>query len=258
MKLLNQTTLLNFFLASIIGLSSSCGDEIGIATQLIDVNLGCNDPLATNFDPTVTFSGNSCTYTPVACSDCDYVLEADDARLNNDELNLPPGSRIGIRAGSRDVIDIRNFQGTADAPYTFVNCDGQALLNLSDSQEAIRIRNSSHIRVTGTGSSDTYGIKITTGADGVRAFQKVDNVEIDHLDISNVGVGVWVVTRPTCDGSANKGTYVQENTIVHHNYIHDVEGEGTYIGGSKWDSGFDNSDCPGAKLPQADPNTDKV
>ncbi len=220
--------------------------------EVVSSKLGCNDWYASNFDSNVKYSDNSCAYVPVECSDCDYVLEPNDFKLDNEELNLPIGSKIGIKGGARIVIDIRNFQGTKEKPYIFTNCNGQAVLSISDSPEAIKIRNSSHIRLTGTGSSDIYGIKIEMGSQGVRAYEKTDHVEIDHIEISGVGVGIWAVTRPTCDGKANRGNYVQENTIIHHNYIHDVHGEGMYIGGSKWEHGFDNNECPGEKLYQAD------
>lgn len=186
----------------------------------------------------------------VDCSDCDYVLENGEFFLDNDTLNLPAGSRIGIRAGDRTRIDIRNFQGTESAPYTFVNCGGQVRLNLSSSIEAIRVRNSSHLRITGTGSSEFYGIKIEAGSHGVHAYEKTDRIEIDHLEISGVGIGVWVVTRPQCDGESNQDTYHQEDIIVHNNYIHDVHGEGMYIGGSKWGSEYNNNDCPEVRLLQ--------
>ncbi|MEP2771628.1 MAG: right-handed parallel beta-helix repeat-containing protein [Fulvivirga sp.] len=229
----------------------SCGEEISPAA-VDDILEGCNDTYALNYDERSKFPGNTCEYAPVACANCDYVLEANVIELNNDELQLPPGSTIGIKGGNRDVINIQNFNGTATKPFYFTNCDGQAIISLSDSPEAIRIRNSSHVRLTGTGSSDQFGLVIANGAHGVRAYQKADNLEIDHLEVMNVGVGIWAVTRPLCDGSLNQGTYVQENIKIHHNYVHDVHGEGMYIGGSKWDVGFNNNDCPGEKLLQAD------
>ncbi len=214
---------------------------------------GCIDPYAINFDTEVKYSDNSCTYASVSCSNCDFVLENTSGKLDNNELKLPPGSVIGIKSGDRQPIDIRNFHGTEDAPFIFTNCDGKAIVSLSEKPEAIRIRNSSYIRLTGTGSpNDLYGIEIKNGTQGLRAYEKVNDLEVDHLEISKVGIGIWSVTRPTCDGSANKGNYVQKNTVIHHNYIHDVHGEGMYIGGSKWENGFDNNDCPGEKLLQPD------
>jgi hypothetical protein len=213
----------------------------------------CVDRYATNFDENATYADNSCQYLPVACSTCDYILETDVTTLDNAQLKLPPGAVIGIKGGQRKTIDIKNFHGEANLPYIFTNCDGIAILDLSSKPEAIRIRNSSFIRLTGTGTPNaTYGIEIKDGSHGVRAYQKVSDLEIDHLSITGVGVGIWVVTRPVCDGSANRGNYIQKNTKIHHNHVYDVHGEGMYIGGSKWEVGFSNEACPGEKLYQAD------
>jgi hypothetical protein len=180
------------------------------------------------------------------------VVELDESRLNNDEVNLPPGSINGIKPGERIRLEIENFKGTADSPFIFTNCDGQAILSKSSSGETIEVTNSEHLRITGTGSEDLFGIKITDGAHGLRAHQKVNDIEVDHLEVSNVGIALWFVTRPECDGSANRGNYVQKNTRIHHNYVHDIKGEGLYVGGSKWEQGFNNNGCPGEKLQQAD------
>lgn len=215
--------------------------------------LGCTDTYGTNYDELALYSDNSCTYAEVSCSSCDYIIENDEHTLDNDILGLAPGAVIGIRGGDRKPLTILNFNGEEGATFVFTNCDGTAFLSLEEKPEAVRIRNSSFLRFTGTGSSDNYGIEITTGSFGIHGYEKVSDIEIDHVKISNVsGIGLWLVTRPTCDGASNYGQYEQRNTKIHHNHISDVHGEGMYIGPSKWDSGFDNDDCSAEKLKQAD------
>ncbi|MGL1887699.1 MAG: right-handed parallel beta-helix repeat-containing protein [Reichenbachiella sp.] len=252
-------TLSHFLLLPYLAITLfGCKDDL-VAPEDTDNNLespltGCVDTYGTNHDETALFSDNSCTYNKVSCSSCDYVIENDEHTLNNDILGLKPGAIIGIKGGDRKPLTLLNFNGTADdGEFIFTNCDGTTVLSLEEKPEAIRIRNSSFLRFTGTGSSDKFGIEVTTGALGIHGYEKVSDIEIDHIKISNVnGIGIWIVTRPTCDGSANYGQYEQKNTKIHHNHISDVHGEGMYIGPSKWDSGFDNSDCPDTKLKQAD------
>ena len=216
--------------------------------------LGCTDDYAINYDKEALFSNNSCHFNVVSCANCDYIIENNEHTLDNNILELKPGAIIGIKGGSRKPLTLLNFNGTpGNGRFIFTNCDGKSVLNLEEKPEAIRIRNSSFLRFTGTGSIDYYGIEVTTGSLGIHGYEKVSDIEIDHIKISNVnGIGIWVVTRPTCDGTSNYGQYEQKNTKIHHNYISDVHGEGMYIGPSKWDSGFDNPDCSSTKLKQAD------
>lgn len=220
-------------------------------------SVGCTDPRAGNYDSNAVFDDNSCTYTSLDCALCDHVIEPGDFNVNNDTEGIAPGSLIGIRGGSRTEILIQNFNGTASEPFTFVNCNGLSEIT-QDAGSAIDVRNSSFLRISGTGcAADTiYGISILEATQsGVRGQLKVSDIEIDHIEIDNVtnGVGIWIVNRPTCDLTTNRGSFVQDNTIIHHNYIHDVHGESMYIGGSKWDSYYDNeSPCQGTELYQAD------
>lgn len=252
-----RVLLIAFLVAAVAACDGSGGGSSNKSAHSADTNprLGCLDTYASNFDSEATHSDSSCIYPSVACDSTDYILETGQGYINNEVLNLPPGSVIGIRGGERGAISIINLQGTAEAPFVFTNCDGKAVINQSDTGDSIRIQNSRHLKITGTGSaSDSYGIEISNGSQGVHGYEKTSDLEVDHLEISNVEVGVWVVNRPTCDGSTNQGTFTQYNTLVHHNYIHNVGAEGTYIGGSWWhDSyGYKDGDCPGQALPQPD------
>ncbi len=269
-KMTMKTALLALALASLTLMISACGggasssdgfeassssssSSSGAPSSGEQSLTGCIDPYASNYNTEARFSDNSCSYQALSCSSVDHVVEPNTITVDNSSLNLPLGSVIGIRGGSRNVLDIRNFQGTAQQPYLFSNCDAQVVLDISEKPEAIKVRNSSHLRVSGTGAPEHYfGIKIETGTQGIRAYSKTDNIEIDHLEVSGVGIGVWIVTRPNCEGSLNRGTYHQQNLVVHHNYIHDVHGEGMYIGGSKWNGYFSNDGCPGEELYQAE------
>lgn len=210
---------------------------------------GCTDPLAVNLTSGISYDDNSCDYLPVKCSSCDYIVELEQDLVDNDVLKLPVGATIGIKGGKRKNLNFRNFHGTADTPYIIVNCDGK--VDISATVPGIKLHGNRHIRLTGTGSTDNYGIKISAAQPfGVVAELETTNFEIDHLEITGTqGPGISARTRPVCDGSSNRGTFTQKNTIIHHNYVHDTGGEGFYIGGSHWHTSFpENEPCPSVTL----------
>lgn len=225
-------------------------DNLEQATSADQVSgiAGCTDDRAIN-PGGASYDNNSCQYTPTSCADCDYIVRASDKVIDNEWIGLPPGSTIGIKGGGREPLIFRNFHGTADKPYIFINCDG--FVKISGELPGIKLHNSSFIRLTGTGSTDDYGIVVAgTRPFGVVAELGTTDFEIDHLEIKGIkSAGIAARTRPVCNGSTNRGTFVQRNTIIHHNYIHDVGDEALYIGGSHWDSNFPTiSECSGKVL----------
>lgn len=240
----------------VITMFSGCGSDDGgdgLRRELLPktgVLASCTDVRATNTASGYAFDNNSCQYTPTACASCDYVVEPDVDLIDNDDLKLPAGSTIGIRGGVRKkALLFRNFHGTPDKPFIIINCDSK--VDITAEVPAIKLHASSYLRLTGTGSSDDYGIKITYGKPfGVVAELTTTDFEIDHIEIAGAGgPGLSARTRPVCDGSMNRDTFTQRNTIIHHNYIHNVDGEGFYIGGSHWHtSSPENQDCPSVTL----------
>ncbi len=66
-------------------------------------------------------------------------------------------------------------------------------------------------------------------------------------------------TYPRCFNKYNRDTWTLENVHLHHNYIHDVDGEGFYIGTPHFDQGdmevdqFDYANsCPGEMASQSE------
>ncbi len=172
---------------------------------------------------------------------CDVVL----SNLKKDSYNVieleansyEPGFRICIPAGNYAGLLFNNLQGSMDAYVTIVNCNGQVILS-DDAYSGIIFRNSTYVRLTGTGDSDyEYGIKIENvrapGANGVSVSDFCSDFEIDHVEIANTGfAGIIGKTDPSCGNELTwrRNGYVLKNLNIHHNYIHDTGGEGIYLG----------------------------
>ena len=200
-------------------------------------------------------SNISAKLTPVLPTTCDHVISSDistaDARKNY--ANVSPGDTVCIEAGTRSALRLRNFEGTADKPITFINSGGKAIFS-STSWYGVLIQNSQYFRFTGTGSEDTYGFKVSRSqTHGIRVGWKSENFEIDHVEITGTGgTGISTQTNGVCsDGSTNDfdfdndGTYTndkddvvnrdnftQRNSVFHHNYLHNIGTEGFYLGSS--------------------------
>lgn len=168
---------------------------------------------------------------------CDHVLTTSDTYVDANNLNVQPGDVICIEGGQRTHLALLNFQGTAAEPLTFINCNGQVVIENYNLGYGLIFRNSKYFKLTGTGDADyKYGIKIAgtkSGASGVGVGDLSTNSELEFLEITNTGfAGIMAKTDPKCDGSANRGNFVMRDVLIHDNYIHDIGGEGLYIGNS--------------------------
>jgi len=155
--------------------------------------------------------------------------------------DVAPGDTVGIGAGRRGRLIINNFRGEPGRPITFVNRGGVvaiAMLDARDSsnrrKDGIAVRNCAYVRITGTGSRERYGITITDYLMGINVASKSTDVEVDHVEAFATGfAGIMAKTEPSCNEDL-RATFVQRNTIVHDNYVHDTKGEGLYVGSQKY------------------------
>ncbi|MCD6332212.1 MAG: right-handed parallel beta-helix repeat-containing protein [Bacteroidales bacterium] len=149
-----------------------------------------------------------------------------------------PGDTVWLSAGVRDCLLLKNFHGAPGQPVVFANHGGQVILD-TDYHYGIDLRFSSHIKFVGIpGNGYDYGIFIRRvgggGSVGLSANNLSTNVEISHVEITQTGfAGLMAKTEPNCTYPATlRGNFIQYNTRVHDCYIHDVPGEGMYIGSS--------------------------
>ena len=169
---------------------------------------------------------------------CKHTITLLQTNVDGSKLNVLPGDIVCIEAGNRRFLRLYNFNGTVDKQIVFINCGGEVLIQNNDLQYGISISGSSYFRLTGTGNGGgSYGIRIMEtmigGSMGISVGGRSTNFEIDHIEIANIGfAGIMAKTDPKCDLSTNRDNFIQYQTIIHDNYIHNTGGEGLYIGHS--------------------------
>lgn len=170
---------------------------------------------------------------------CVYTIKTSQSVVDGSTLNLPAGSVVCIEAGTRGPLWLKNFQGQAGKPITFVNSSGKVTISASSSNGyGLKFSNCKYVKVAGNGSNDQYGIHVKGSHIGVTFESLSTNWEISNVEISNIGfAGLMGKTDPSCDPATWNGNFVMRDVSIHDNYVHDVTGEGFYIGNSFYASG---------------------
>lgn len=178
-------------------------------------------------------------FTSAAAENCNcrHTIGLQTYEVDGRLMKAEPGDTICITAGRRPFLRLENFHGTEEEPIVFINCGGKVVLGGPAVNDGIKIIKSRHFRLTGTGDpAYNYGIHIVgsrPGSQGIAAYLFSTDFEIDHIEIEKAGfAGIMAKTDPHCDGSADRGNFTMNNIRLHNNYIHDVGGEGIYLGNS--------------------------
>lgn len=167
-------------------------------------------------------------------------------------LNIGAGKTICIRAGNYSQFRFFDFQGAPNAPITIKNCGGLVTMGNRFTTGGVVFQNCRYFKVTGSGDAAiTYGIRIDSsggGAPGIAIAAKSSDCEVERCEITRCGFsGIMAKTDPTCDSSTWFRNFTMYNLHIHHNYIHDLGGEGLYIGNSFFDNGMTRT-CNGAAV----------
>ena len=174
---------------------------------------------------------------------CTKVIDLSVRNIDGSNVkfrDIQPGDTVCIQAGQREILRLANIHGDSLNYITFKNCGGTVDIANDNLGYGISIYNCSYVRLSGSGdSTHRYGIRIlktqSTATHGLSIGNFSTDIEVDHLEICNTGfAGIMAQTYPTCDGSGNRGNFVQKNTSIHDNYIHNTRGEGMYIGHSSY------------------------
>ncbi|WKN42320.1 PA14 domain-containing protein [Tunicatimonas pelagia] len=211
---------------------STVSDEDG-ATASDDVNVVVSNP-----------SSNS----PGADCDCDHVVPSSMRTVSPSTLGeIKPGDVICLEAGVRDYISFKNFSGTASKPIIVKNCGGKVQFENETRRGIISFSECKFFRFTGSGVRGMkYGIKVAKGGKdtAIRYGGGCTDFEIDHIEVADAGfAGIMIKSDPMCQfPQYQRQNFVMENVLVHDNYIHDVYGEGIYIGHYAY-NGLETSEC---------------
>jgi hypothetical protein len=162
------------------------------------------------------------------------VADGDQAPYNS----ARPGDTIWIESGTRQNLLITDFHGEPGRPVVFANHGGQVLIE-TDQSYGISFRNCSYFILTGI-PDDTYqyGIKVgRVGSEsgmGISVGYRSTDFTIKRCEVANTGfAGIMAKTEPVCDDPSTwRSGFTQYNTVIRDCYIHDVLGEGIYVGSS--------------------------
>lgn len=162
-----------------------------------------------------------------------YTIKPSESTVDGSKLNLPPGSVVVIESGTRGPLYLKNFKGEAGKPITFINGSSGPAIIKGSGWWALKVGFSQNIRFTGTGSNDQYGIVVDGGENSFTLPEFSTNFEIDHIEVKNSGfAGIMAKTDPNCDSKTWRNNFTMKSISIHDNYVHDVKGEGFYIGNS--------------------------
>ena len=165
--------------------------------------------------------------------------------------NVLPGQTVCIAAGNYSLLRFRNFVGSATQPIIFKNCGGLVTIGHSTYYAALDVQGCKYFQATGSGDpSVTYGIRVdscgTASAMSVGALSS--DCEVDHIEVAEAGfAGIMVKTDPDCNSNTWGENFTMYNVNIHDNYVHDVGGEGFYVGNSFFGSGMTRT-CNGSSI----------
>ncbi|HEY9049613.1 MAG TPA: tandem-95 repeat protein [Ohtaekwangia sp.] len=184
----------------------------------------------------------SINFHAIAQCGCTFTIPAGagSVTFNGTAQGVKPGDVICIQGGARERIIFQNIVGSATNYVTIKNCNGQALIGGPNAGNGILINSSRYFHITGTGDASVeYGIKIVetkSGTQGIVATSLSSDIEIDHVEITKTGfAGIMAKTDPSsncADKTPERPNFTMYNIHLHNNYLHDIGGEGFYIGNS--------------------------
>lgn len=219
--------------ADIYNVSSAVTNVFSLVPGIYEFELSITDNSGGSDKDTVAIQVN-----PPLVSACNpsapvsYTLTPTGNEIYYPDASAMPwkgGDTLKIPAGNYTLIEISNFTGDSCRKIVIINSGGKVVSN------NIRFRNNSRFfRFTGTGTPGIeYGFKVQGG---MLAATLSHDFEIDHVETTGGNIGMYIKTTPDetipnsvyIPGATNN--YVMKNIYVHHNWVHDISGEGFYIG----------------------------
>lgn len=228
-----STTVSNLKTAGTYVFKLTVTNSAGV-TATAQVSVAVNN--ASNGNTGNNNNGGSAPTNPVACSFCKFLITPGPdggAYIDGNNMKVQPGDTICIKGGSYDYIQFFNFSGAAGKPLVFINCGGVVTVGNGGSYGLI-FNNVKYFKVTGSGTSDKYGFVINGVSKklntGMAMGKGCTDYEAERAEITGSEVGLMAKVNPDCDPENQYPTFAIRNVKLHDLYIHDVTGEGMYIG----------------------------
>jgi len=162
-----------------------------------------------------------------------YVDIDKAARADAYVIAPKPGQTVCFADGVRDVIEIHDIKGTAEAPITFASCSGTTIKGKAG-QHVLQFYNSSFVRVSGQQGP----IDITGGGHGLYFRDLSTDVEAHSISFHDLGYsGFEAKTDPTCDPKTWRGAFTLRNPrVINCRFLNIASGEAIYIGESHYNT----------------------
>jgi hypothetical protein len=178
--------------------------------------------------------------------------------------NIGYNPRLSLKGGDVVCVDAsvpysflrwENITGTPEKPIIIKNIGGQVQIkNLTNANQKVVasygwvFRKSQNFKILGNGDSNTnYGFKVTTHLNSyIQMINETSDFEIAYVEVAGEYTGgtntlsgfagIMAKSQPICwddtlnGGSTDSNNFELKNVSIHDNYIHDVGGEGMYIG----------------------------
>lgn len=223
-----------FEISRVVSLAAACFLLLFHTSCMNDLEL---EPAPTAASKTTSLSGSS------GCSSCDYYVSS--YITDGKALGIKPGDVICIKGGNYDRMIFRNIVGTQNKPVIIRNCSGTAKI-YSKTGFGVKFENSREFKLLGDGNGPgKYGIKISAEAGFYLTMEKfTTDFEIAQIEIAGPSknglgtkagfAGIGVKTSPYQDCNLfrdpTRKAWIMKDVKIHNNWIHDVGGEGLYIG----------------------------
>lgn len=136
--------------------------------------------------------------------------------------------------------ELANYSGVYGHPLIITNSGGTTRGN-----NGITFTNCTYVHLTGTGTPGvTYGFYLTNPTPTLRSqspfavsiYGRCKGIEIDHVDMHNVGIGYHVETDNNCDQSLDYPNWKIDSITIHDGRVVGIWNEGLYLGDTSPDN----------------------
>lgn len=154
--------------------------------------------------------------------------------ISADTWDVPPagGDTIYISHLRKKAIKFRYLSGDEGNPLVVINSGGQVNIEDTTAWGAITFENCTHIKITGTGSSEyKYGFKLSASSCGLAFSELSSDCEAEFIEIDHDGF-FGIYAKKDYGGNPPIPAPVFSNLLIHDCFIQNVT-EGMYLGETK-------------------------